>query len=137
MIFWLVLKLEIGYKFIISWRVLVSCRGLFDYYIFAWWNIWVSIILSFSLKIIFNAIGKATVWQTPCWNKGPRKKTKNKPKAFQKQQNASKEQLHQVRCPLVILKKSAQVFQLSKAWIGGPQILSLPCPFNQPFFWGG
>jgi hypothetical protein len=42
MIFWLVLKLEIS---CISWRVLVSFRGVFENYIFAWWNIWVSRIL--------------------------------------------------------------------------------------------
>jgi len=28
-IFWLVLKLEISYKVIISWRILISCRGFF------------------------------------------------------------------------------------------------------------
>jgi hypothetical protein len=38
--FWLVLKLEISYRVIISWRILVSCRGIFlILYIFAWWNI--------------------------------------------------------------------------------------------------
>ncbi len=46
MIFWLVLKLEISYnRVMISWRILVSFRGFFEDYIFAWWNIWVSIIL--------------------------------------------------------------------------------------------
>jgi hypothetical protein len=45
MIFWLVLKLEIRYIVMISWRILVSFRGCFEDYIFAWWNIWVSIIL--------------------------------------------------------------------------------------------
>jgi hypothetical protein len=45
MIFWLVLKLEISYRFMISWGVLVSFRGFFEDYIFAWPNIWVSIIL--------------------------------------------------------------------------------------------
>jgi hypothetical protein len=34
---------------------------------FAWWNIWVSIILLFFLKIRFKVNGKATVWHTPCW----------------------------------------------------------------------
>ncbi len=42
---WLVLKLEICYRVLISWRILVSFRGFFEDYIFAWWNIWVSIIL--------------------------------------------------------------------------------------------
>jgi hypothetical protein len=46
MIIWLVFKLEISYGvIIISWRILVSFRGFFEDYIFAWWNIWVSIIL--------------------------------------------------------------------------------------------
>jgi hypothetical protein len=47
MIVWLVLKLEISYRVIISWRILISFRGCFDGYIFAWWNIWVSIMLFF------------------------------------------------------------------------------------------
>jgi hypothetical protein len=45
MIFWLVLKLEISFRVITSWRILVSFRVFFEDYIFAWWNIWVSIIL--------------------------------------------------------------------------------------------
>ncbi len=47
-IIWLVLILEISYRvIIISWRILFSFRGFFFFedYIFAWWNIWVSIIL--------------------------------------------------------------------------------------------
>jgi len=38
MIFWLVLKLEISYNrvIIISRRILVSFRGCFEDYIFAW-----------------------------------------------------------------------------------------------------
>jgi len=57
MIFWLVLKLEISYRVIISQRILVSFWGFFEDYIFAWWNIWVSIILLwffFCLKILFK-----------------------------------------------------------------------------------
>jgi hypothetical protein len=69
MIFWLVLKLEISYRVLISWRILVSFRGLFEDYIFAWWNIWVSIILLF-IKIVFNVNDKATMWHTPCLNGG-------------------------------------------------------------------
>jgi hypothetical protein len=42
MIFWLVLKLD---RVIISWRILVSFRGFYEYYIFEVWNIWVCIIL--------------------------------------------------------------------------------------------
>jgi hypothetical protein len=45
MIFWLVLKVEISYRVTIPWRILVSFRWCFEDYIFAWWNIWVSIIL--------------------------------------------------------------------------------------------
>jgi hypothetical protein len=36
MIFWLVLKLEIRYRVIISGRILVSFRGFFEGYILAW-----------------------------------------------------------------------------------------------------
>jgi hypothetical protein len=36
MIFWLVLKLEISYRVIISGRLLVSFRGFSKDYIFAW-----------------------------------------------------------------------------------------------------
>jgi hypothetical protein len=44
--FWLVLKLEISYyRVIISWKILVSFRGFFEDYIFAWWNICVSLTL--------------------------------------------------------------------------------------------
>jgi len=39
MIFWLVLKPEISYRVIVSWRILVSFRGFFEDYIFAWWTI--------------------------------------------------------------------------------------------------
>jgi len=59
-------KLEIRYyRFIISWRILVSFTGFFERFIFACWNIWGSIILL--LLILFNANGKATVWQAPCF----------------------------------------------------------------------
>jgi hypothetical protein len=36
MIFWLVLKLEISYRVIISGRILVAFRGFFEDYIIAW-----------------------------------------------------------------------------------------------------
>ncbi len=39
MIFWLVLKLQISYRVIISRRILVSFRGFFEDHIFAWWNV--------------------------------------------------------------------------------------------------
>jgi hypothetical protein len=35
MIFWLVFKLEISYRVIIAWRILVSFRGFFEDHIFA------------------------------------------------------------------------------------------------------
>jgi hypothetical protein len=66
MIFWLVLKLEISYRVIISWRILVSFGAFFESYILAWWNIRVSI---FFLKLIFNVNGKAIVWHTPWYIK--------------------------------------------------------------------
>ncbi len=31
------------YTLVISWRILVSFRGFFEDYIFAWWNIWASV----------------------------------------------------------------------------------------------
>jgi len=36
MIFWLVVKLEISYRVIISRKILVSIREFFENYIFAW-----------------------------------------------------------------------------------------------------
>ncbi len=68
MIFWLVLKLEIiVIELKISWRILVSFRGFYGDYIFAWWNVWVSIILLLPFKILFNVNDKATEWHTPCF----------------------------------------------------------------------
>jgi len=47
---------------------LVSFRGFFWRLYFAWWNIWISIILLFALlRYFFNVNGKAIVWHTPCW----------------------------------------------------------------------
>jgi hypothetical protein len=46
MIFWLVLKLEISYRVIFSWRILdFLLEEFFEDYMLTWWNIWVSIIL--------------------------------------------------------------------------------------------
>jgi hypothetical protein len=36
MIFWLVPKLEMSYRVMISWRILVSSEDFFEDYIFAW-----------------------------------------------------------------------------------------------------
>ncbi len=45
---------------------LVFLKGIFEDYIFTWWNIWVFIILFFfCLEILFNVNGKAIVWHTP------------------------------------------------------------------------
>jgi hypothetical protein len=38
----------------------------------AWWNIWVSIILSFVLRYFFNVNGKAIVWHNPMFYIGKR-----------------------------------------------------------------
>jgi hypothetical protein len=66
MIFWLVLKLEISYRVIISWRILVSFfRRFFEDYIFVRWNIFEFHNSSFALRYFFNVNGKATVWHTP------------------------------------------------------------------------
>ncbi len=50
MMFWLVLKFEISYRVIINWRIFISFRGFFEDYIFACWDIWVSINLLFQLR---------------------------------------------------------------------------------------
>ncbi len=69
MIFWLVLKLEINYRVMISWRILVSFRGFFLKIIFLHDEIFeISYNSSFCLKILFNNVnGKATAWHTPCY----------------------------------------------------------------------
>jgi hypothetical protein len=56
MVFWVVLKLEICYRVMISWRILVPFRGfclLKIRCIFAWWNIWISMILLLPLRYFF------------------------------------------------------------------------------------
>jgi hypothetical protein len=70
MIFWLVLKLGISYRVIISWRILVYLRGFFEDYIFAMVK-YVSFHNSFfCLKIRFNVNGKASMCHTPCFYVG-------------------------------------------------------------------
>jgi hypothetical protein len=64
MTFWLGLKLEISYRVIISWRILVSFRGFFEDYIFAWWNIGLFPLFFFCLKILCNV-----KWQAPEYDK--------------------------------------------------------------------
>jgi hypothetical protein len=64
-----VLKLEISDRVTISWRILASSRGFFEDYIFAWWNIWVSLILLLPV-ILFNVNGSAVVYHTPRWEEG-------------------------------------------------------------------
>ncbi len=56
MIFWLVLKLEICCRVMISWKILVSFSGFFfEDYIFAWWNKYLNFHnSSFALKILLK-----------------------------------------------------------------------------------
>ncbi len=65
-LFLLVLKLEISYEVMISWRIFWFLLEDFfnEDYIFAWWNI---ILLSFALRYFFNVNGKATLSHTPCF----------------------------------------------------------------------
>jgi hypothetical protein len=68
MIFWLVLKFEIRCRGIFSWRILlVLLEKISEDYFFAWWNIWVFIILRLPLRYVLNVNGKAKVWHTPCF----------------------------------------------------------------------
>jgi hypothetical protein len=74
MIFCLVLKLEISYRVIISWRFLVLFRGFFEDFIFAWWNIWVCHIFAniwvfsiYSRNTFQRKWQGHTVWHTPCY----------------------------------------------------------------------
>jgi hypothetical protein len=66
-IFWLVLKLEISYRVEVTWRIWFLIEDVFEDYIFAFENIWVSTIL-FCLKILFNVNGKAIAWHSSCWD---------------------------------------------------------------------
>jgi hypothetical protein len=72
MIFWLVLKLEIGYyRVIISWSILVSLRGFFgrlDFCMVKYLNFHNS-SFDVTFRLFFNINGKPTVWYTqpPCW----------------------------------------------------------------------
>jgi len=45
----LVLKFEISYRVMMSWRILVPLEDFLEDYIFAWWNIWIS-TSSFALR---------------------------------------------------------------------------------------
>jgi len=66
-IFWLVLKLEISYRVMISWRILVSfgLEEFFEDYIFCMVKCLSFHNSCFCLQILFNVNGKATVWHTP------------------------------------------------------------------------
>jgi hypothetical protein len=66
--FELLLKLEIGYRVIISWRILVSFRGFFEDYNFCMVKYSSFHDSSFCLKMLFNVNDKATMWHTPCWS---------------------------------------------------------------------
>jgi hypothetical protein len=66
MIFWLVLKLEIRYyRVMIPWRILVSFRDFFKDYIYAWWNIWNSIINFFFFFCLWKDTSKKNLCDTP------------------------------------------------------------------------
>jgi hypothetical protein len=64
-IFWLVLKLEIIYRVMISWKILVSFTTFF-------WRLHFCMVKYLNsqkkicLKIFFNVNGKAIMWHTPC-----------------------------------------------------------------------
>jgi hypothetical protein len=65
MIIWLVLKLEISYRVIISWYFLLFLR--------MFWRFYFCMVIylsfhnsSFALRYFFYVNGKATVWHTPC-----------------------------------------------------------------------
>ncbi len=59
----------ISYRVIKSWRILVSFTGFFEDCIFAWWNIWISIILLLHYDTFKCKFGKATVWPNPLFSK--------------------------------------------------------------------
>jgi hypothetical protein len=67
MIFWLVLEVEISFRVILSWRILVSCRGFS-------WRLYFHTVKylnfhnsSFALRDLFNVNGKDTVWHITCF----------------------------------------------------------------------
>jgi len=63
MIFWVVLKLEINYRVIISWRILVSFRGFFGKLCFCMMK-----YLSFhNPSFAFRCKWHGHVWYTPCF----------------------------------------------------------------------
>jgi hypothetical protein len=66
-IFLLVLRLEISYRVMIYWKILVFFRGFFLKIIFLYGEIWNFHNSSFTLKIFFNVNGKAIVWHTLCF----------------------------------------------------------------------
>jgi hypothetical protein len=65
MIFWLVLKLEINYRVMISSKILVSFREFFWRYCFC--MVKYLIYYFFCLKILLNVNGKVKMWHTACF----------------------------------------------------------------------
>jgi hypothetical protein len=69
--FWLVLKLEISHRVLISWRILVSVRGFFLKIFFFFLVKYLSFhnsSSSFALRyLLFHVNGKAIVWHAPCF----------------------------------------------------------------------
>ncbi len=85
MVFWLVLKLEISYRVLLSWRILVSFRGFLEEdYIFLHGEIFFEFpLILLLLKILFDVNGKATVWHTPLFKlRTHRKKQNHLPRSF-------------------------------------------------------
>jgi hypothetical protein len=68
MIFWVVLKLDISYRVIISWRIFLFLLEDFFWRIYFHMGKYLNFQnSSFCHKILFNVNGKATVWHTPCY----------------------------------------------------------------------
>ncbi len=69
MIFWLLLKLEISYRVVISWRILVCFRGFLEDYIYCMVKYLSLHYSSFALRYFLTqmATPQCTVWHTPCF----------------------------------------------------------------------
>jgi len=65
--FWLLLKREISYRVMVSWRILVSFRGFFLKIMFLHGEIFEFPSFFFCLKIFFNVNGKAALRHSPCF----------------------------------------------------------------------
>jgi hypothetical protein len=61
----LVLKFEISYRVMMSWRILVPLEDFSSRLYFCMVK-YLNFHFFFCIKILFNVNGKATVWHTPC-----------------------------------------------------------------------